>query len=111
MSEALAARPETAEMQDAAARLALESGLVAGRLAGLLERLPAARTTQLGEEAQFLRSMFETVARARPLSAWGRDPRERRPLDAPHPLDRLADALGLSPVDLDVVLLAGLPEE
>ena len=78
--------------EGAAARTAREAALIAGRLAPLLgEGSP---------DAAFLRAMHETL---------GGEERVRRA--GAQPFDRLAAALSLSPVELDLLALAGLPEE
>jgi hypothetical protein len=77
------------------ARLGREAAGIAARLAALLDRvLPDG-----GEEPAraFLRGMAEP--------AW----EPRAPAD--HPLDRLVRGFGLTPVEVDLLLLAGLPEE
>lgn len=91
-----------------AERLRRELGLLAGRLARLLAAtLPGA----LDAGRSFLTMMFDTAADGLPLEAWSGGPLDRRPPGPPHPLDRLAEALGLSPCEVDLLLLAGLPEE
>jgi hypothetical protein len=88
-------------------RLTRETGALAGRLAELLDQVLAAQ----GEHAaarEFLHSMAR-AAREEPGDAWRRT--APHPPPEPHPLDRLAGALALSPVEVDLLLLAGLPEE
>lgn len=102
---------------DPAERLAFEVGILAGRLAELLGWVFAVAEGAGAEGAvadgrSFLEGAFREVAGGRPLAAFAGGPLDRRPpAGAAQPLDRLADGLGLSPVELDLVLLAGLPEE
>src|SRR5258708_18166419 len=90
------------------ARLAREVGILAGRLAQLLERLPV-RDEPAIEGQSFLWAMYDAIGNGRPLSDW--EGGVRLPSRPPHPLDSLVDGLGLSPVEVDVVLLAGLADE
>jgi hypothetical protein len=73
----------------------IEAGALAGKLAALLGSLPSAAVSPLSEARAFLESMAR-VDRARPS-----------PDD---PLSRLTAELPLSPLELDLVVLAGLPE-
>lgn len=83
---------------------------MAGRLAQFLRRaLPDARGV-VAEGQSYLQALFETVANGRPCSDWVGGPLHRRPDGAPHPLDLLADALVLSHVEVDLLLLAGMAE-
>jgi SpoVK/Ycf46/Vps4 family AAA+-type ATPase len=91
MSSAPVLRP-LEQPEGTAARMAREAALIAGRLAPLLgEGSP---------DAAFLQAMHETL---------GGEERVRRA--GAQPFDRLAAALSLSPVELDLLALAGLPEE
>jgi hypothetical protein len=81
----------------AAESLAHETARLAGRLATLLEASLAGGAQGLTDGVAFLRRM-EGAATARPASGAG-------------PLERLADGLGLAPIETELVLLAGLPEE
>ena len=79
------------------ARLWYEAGLLAGRLADVLARMEGGRAPEA------------------PLAALSQ---LRAPAEPPpqvnvgvHPLDRLASALALAPVERDLLLLTGLPEE
>jgi hypothetical protein len=83
-------------------RLWREVAVLAGRLADLLEGLPA-DTGQLAESRAFLRSL------SGPVADGGRRQAVRHA--AAHPLDRLARGLALSSVEVDLLLLAGMPEE
>ena len=80
-------------------RLAREAAALVRRLADLLDQaLPEGGEHRAARD--FLRAMAES-APAGP-SAWTPD--------AEHPLDRLAQGFGLSPAEVDLVLLAGLPD-
>ncbi|HKP86449.1 MAG TPA: hypothetical protein VJZ26_10145, partial [Blastocatellia bacterium] len=93
------------------ARITREVGILAARLANFLaSSLPRAEGA-LAEGQAFLRAMYELVCEGRPLSAWSRHPLERKPLGAPHPLDRLAESLELTPIEIELLLFAGLGEE
>jgi hypothetical protein len=88
-------------------RLARETGALAGRLAELLDQVLAAQ----GEHAaarEFLHSMARAALDDAPDSMYRAGAHR---LAEPHPLDRLTDGLALSPVEVDLLLLAGLPEE
>jgi hypothetical protein len=99
-----AAEPRLAA--DPGARLAVEAGLLAGRLAALLRRAVPAGDGSLAAGIEFL----ERAARAAEADRSAAPP-ERRPEDPEHPLDRVADRYALSPFEVDLLLLAGLGEE
>ena len=94
-----------------AGRLALESGILAGRLAEFLNRTFPEPDGPLAGGLTFLQASYQQVAGSGPLAAWQGGASERRPAGPTHPLDRLADGFGLSPCEVDLVLLAGLPEQ
>ena len=80
------------------ARLSRRAAALAARLADLLDQAlpgPGEHTAASG----FLRAM----AQAAGPQPWGADDGD--------PLDRLAAGYGLSPVEIDLLLLAGLPDE
>ncbi|HEX7242972.1 MAG TPA: ATP-binding protein [Longimicrobiaceae bacterium] len=85
------------------ARLARETAALAGRLADLLDQaLPAG-----GEQSparEFLRAMAADAEEEPGTAGWAGP-------QGVHPLDRLALGFGLSRVEVDLLLLAGLPEE
>src|SRR5688572_11910154 len=82
-------------------RLGVATAAIAGRLASLLDRaLPGVDEGTSGRE--FLRAMSREAESAE--DPW-------RAQERPHPLDRLAQAFRLSSVELDILFLAGLPDE
>src|SRR4051812_9317016 len=95
MAEALLLPPPgvhmTAYPEDAAHRLHRRVLGIAGRLAALL-----------GPDHEASAFLVQLGGRAAPAA-----PRPQ----FPHPVDRLADGLGLGPAEVDVVLLAGAAEE
>ena len=94
----------------AAQRLAIETGILAGGLAALLDgALP--ETNRASDGLNFLQFAFTSVANGRPLADFVNNPLSRRPEGPPHPIDRLADALALSPIEIELCLLAGMTEE
>jgi hypothetical protein len=101
----------TTRTADVSERLAREVGLLAGRLAQSLAESLALAEGAVAEGHAFLKAMAEAAAGGLPPSAWQGTARERRPAGAPHPLDRLADALALSLLEVDLLLLAGMAEE
>ncbi len=80
-------------MSDAATALSAQAARLAGALADLLETLSDGA---LGDACAFLRRMRDDHAGT---------------VEDAEPFTRLAEALGLSPLERDLVLLAGLPEE
>jgi hypothetical protein len=93
-----------------AQRLAIEIGILAGRLAALLDQVfPDAARVNDGRD--FLKFAFTSIAMGRPLKNFDSNPLSRRPEGPPHPIDRLVDALGLSRIDIELCLLAGLPDQ
>jgi hypothetical protein len=94
----------------AAQRLAFETGILAGRLAAFLDRVfPDAGRASDGHD--FLRFAFRSAANGRPLEDFDSNPLSRRPEGPPQPLDRLAGTLALSHIEIELCLLAGMPEE
>ncbi len=101
-------RPSLAPAQ----RLSRELAILGARLALLLDGVPAGQGGALASSRAFLDAMFEPVAEGRPLAAWAGSALDRRPTgSATQPIDRLVDGLGLTPLELDLLLLAALPEE
>ncbi len=95
------------ELEVVSERLTREVGLLAGRLAHFLAAsLPQAEGA-LAEGQAFLHALFEAATSDPPPSAWQEQGIEPRP----DPLDRLARALRLCEEEVNLLLLAGLPEE
>jgi hypothetical protein len=92
-------------------RLTREAGLIAGRLGLLLDASFPNATGALAEGRAFLRASADAAAAGLTPEALAAGVRGRGPRDAPHPLDRLIDALALSNEDAELLLLAALPEE
>jgi len=87
-----------------AERLSREVGAMAGRLARFLAATPLVRETAVANGQAFLNTMVETTASIEekfncPV-----------PLQA-HPLDRLARALKFTPLEIDLLILAGMTHE
>lgn len=104
-------------MSSAAERMSRETGILAGRLAVLLDTIlpDTGGAGPLAPGQAFLESSFAAVADGQDLTRFPGSALTR-PADAgPDPIDRLALALGLhAPPDdrmVDLVLLAGLPEQ
>ena len=95
---------------DVSARLTREAGILAARLSRFLA---AARVTgdAVTEAQQFLTVFFESVSGGQPLETLSRNPLDRRPIGETHPLDRLAERLALSAIEVELLLLGGLCEE
>jgi len=87
--------------REASRRLMAEAGVIARRLADLLERLPSPQPQADLDGRRFLQEY------SRSATAW----RSTVNSGAPHPLDRLIVALGLTAFEVDLLLLAGLAEE
>jgi hypothetical protein len=109
----LATLPFVAEGRDLAPaeRLSREVAILGGRLADLLARLSLAQDGALAGGASFLGAMFDSWAVGRPAAELTGSALERRPPGESQPLDRLAASLALTPVEVDAVLLAAMPEE
>jgi ATPase family associated with various cellular activities (AAA) len=88
--------------------LAHEVAILAGRLAQLLTDAPIAGVDPVAAAITFLRAYAQPAAGARPLSERFADGSARP--DA-HPLHRVAAAFTLAPVEIDLLLLAGMAEE
>lgn len=81
-------------------RLGAEVAVIAERLAALLERLPAPHPQADQDGRRFLWEYSRSASALRPA---GETP--------VHPLDRLIDAARLTRFEVDLLLLAGIPEE
>jgi hypothetical protein len=103
--------PQNVETGNVSTRLTREAGIVAGRLAQFLAGTLPDVEASLGDGRGFLQAFFESVSEGRPLSAWSRNPLERKPPGRPQPLDRLAERLALSPAEAELLILGGLSEE
>jgi len=91
-------------------RLAREVAIMAGRLAELLDRLPVRDEPSI-DGRSFLWSLYESMSSGRPVDDWEEGPLDRGPARPPHPLDNLVSGVGLSRVELELVLLAGMADE
>jgi ATPase family associated with various cellular activities (AAA) len=101
------------EMRDfaAAQRLSREVAILGGRLADLVARLAVPQDNVLAGGQAFLASMFDAWAEGKSVAEFAGSAFERKPPGPPHPLDRLAESLALTPFETNVILLAGMPEE
>src|SRR5262245_3633762 len=91
------------------ARLELATSAIAGRVVELIERLRAQTAPGTPESPlleQFRRALLLTRSAyaAANAAANGQG-------TAPHPFDRLAEALAFSPFEIDLLFLAALPEQ
>ena len=88
-----------------AERLARGAGRLAGLLAHVIDGGPAATNPSLAEVRRFLFAMSGVhETNNEQLGALLDE-------DTSHPLDRLIACYGLTPVEVDLLLLAGMPEE
>src|SRR5262245_10944675 len=95
--------------RSAAERPAVETAIIAGRLAEFLDALPPAARDALHDDIAFLRAM--AVTGGEPPGFWHSNGRPLALPEAMHPFDRLIDRLDLSPMEIDLLLLAGMAEE
>jgi SpoVK/Ycf46/Vps4 family AAA+-type ATPase len=96
--------------QTCSERLSREIAIACGRLAALIEPLPAAQQ-ELASGVAFLHALYETVSEGRPPKGWNPDPSVRRPQGTVDPIDRLIDGLGCSALDAQILIVAGMAEE
>jgi ATPase family associated with various cellular activities (AAA) len=114
MAEPLHTMPRQAAPAHAsgpASRLSREVAILGARLARLLERVAPGRDATLESSRSFLEAMFEDAAAGQSLAEWEDSAFERRPSGPAQPLDRLTDGLGLIPLEVELLLLAAMPEE
>lgn len=105
-------RPITAAVALAPAeRASREVAALAARLARLLAGLGAAQDNPVSSGRAFLESMVNACWPGDALPRLPGHAIERRQLGAMQPLDRLAADLGLSPIEVDLLVLAAMPEE
>ena len=107
------------ERAETAQRLEFETGILAGRLFEFLERvfprtfrdrLFRARR-RISDGREFLRSAFNSAAGGRLLEEFNAGPLSRRSGGSLQPIDRLAEAMALSPIEVELLLLVGMPEQ
>lgn len=91
--------------------LAGEVGLMAGRLAEFLRTVVAGDNKTLASALAFLDHAFLTISKGRPLSDWQGTVSDRRVGGVDDPIYRFIHGFGLSPCEMDLLLLAGLAEE
>jgi len=94
-----------------AQRLSREVAILGGRLAEVLARLSFAQDSALVGGQAFLAAMFDAWAEGKPASEFAGSALVRKPAGSPHPLDRLAESLALTALEVDVILLAAMPED
>ncbi len=99
--------PTTGRHDPVADRIEAEVGGVALRLADVLDLLPDDGPGQLADARAFLRSLG---ADAQGEGRFGGPRPDTAPTAPTHPVDRLTSALGLSPAEVDLLMLAGMPE-
>jgi ATPase family associated with various cellular activities (AAA) len=92
-------------------RIALETAILAGRLARLLDASFPNATGALAESRAFLQASFESMAAGRALDSFDGGIRTRAGEGPAQPIDRLLDGLGMSEEEASLLVLAGLPEE
>src|SRR4051812_30748270 len=94
--------PAFTTAREPAPRLGRGIASLARRLADLIGRVTAA-----GSPNAPMIAFLEEYSAAEPSDGGGAPPADARIA----PLDRLVDALSLSPVEVDLLLLAGMPDE
>jgi len=84
---------------------------MSARLANLLRQRFAGDTSPVDASLAFLDYQYREICGQRALDSWPGDCLSRLAQSVDNPLWRLAQALNLSALDLELVLLAGLPHE
>jgi hypothetical protein len=92
-------------------RLTRAVGVLAGRLAQLLSQLSGRADEPLQQSQNFLWSAYETAAGGRPLGAGVSGSLEALEDGPLHPIDRLVEWFDLSGIEVELLLLAAMPEE
>src|SRR5262249_32235153 len=85
-----------------AERLGREAAAVAGRLAHLISTTPVAGEGALANGQAFLHAMAQAAGSSEELVHSAQET---------HPLDRLIQALALTALEIDLLLIAGMPHE
>jgi hypothetical protein len=95
------------------ARLSAEAAILAGRLAALIRHVLSGSGAgdPLAEGRSFLEEAFEAATGGASLADFEGSALARPDPDGPHPVDWLAATLALDDPAVDLLLLAGLPEE
>ncbi len=91
-----------------AERMSREIAIMSGRLAHLLAESPASSDEQISRAHAFLHAMYDAAAADGTSVSRSRPPADARSAD---PIDRLVEALSLEPSEIDLILLAAMPEE
>jgi hypothetical protein len=94
-----------------ARRLTQETGIMAGRLARLLEATFAGAGGQTAGHLAFLQARFHAVSPDLPLEHWNPPVRSRAVEGETHPLDRVIEGLALSEEETRLLILSGMAEE
>jgi hypothetical protein len=98
-------------MSSASERLTRAIGVLAGRLARLLDQLSGQAGESMGQSRAFLWSSYEAAMPGTPWEPGIGTGLEQAPEDGLHPVDRLVRRFGLSTAEVELLLLAGMPEE
>jgi hypothetical protein len=99
----------TLTLEDVSGRLTRAIGVLAGRLARLLSKLPDRSNEPLFQTQNFLWDSYEAVGQGRPPESWSAGLLERE--DPPHPIDLLTERFRLSSTEAELLLLTAMPEE
>lgn len=94
-----------------AERLRFECALMAGRLAQLLRERFVDNPSAVATALAFLDSCYQLEAGDQPLVTWTGSLLERRSEERYHPIDLLGYGLNLDPLELELLILAGLAEQ
>ena len=92
-------------------RLTRAVGVLAGSLARLLCQFSASHDESLARSQAFLRSSYEAAAQGQPLEVCAGRPLDPPVGGQPEPIDRLIAQFDLSAVEVDLLLLAAMPDE
>jgi SpoVK/Ycf46/Vps4 family AAA+-type ATPase len=102
---------QTLGLEDISERLTRAVAVIAGRLARLLAQIPGQSDGLLLQSQKFLRASYEATGQSVPLESRGAGLLERSEADPPQAIDLLLDHFQLSSVEVELLLLAAMPEE
>lgn len=92
-------------------RITQALGILAGRMAHLLQQFSTEPGGPIAQSQSFLWSCYQAAANGIPFECWTVSALGSASSTQPDPVDRLADIFQLSIPELDLLLFAGMPEE
>jgi ATPase family associated with various cellular activities (AAA) len=100
----------TGAASEVAQRMSREVAIMGARLAQLIARSPMAQEPAVAQGHDFLHAMYNAACLGIEIDL-SADMSSRGARDTTHPIDRLIERMGLTSIEIDLVLLAAMTEE